>query len=245
MKSLLRLFLLTIMLVNAPFARASLLSTLNYFSCGPNCTPLAFISNISQNGSALSFNDAYGSAFSQAAYGTLKASVDSSFTASPNTFSSGTSLAQFNDWIMLDGLTGPQMVTFILHTDGTLGGSGESTTNTAASMSLALDVNGQLVTLAADYPGGLPPGGLAGTFALDYGKQLTLGATLLISGRLGGFAHFGHTVSLEILAPHGTTLTSGSGAEYRLSTVPEPATNALLFLGFAALLAARNRYRRS
>ncbi|MTW11317.1 PEP-CTERM sorting domain-containing protein [Pseudoduganella eburnea] len=248
MKSLLRLFLMVTLLVNATFARASLLSTINYFSCAPNCAPLTVVNTISQNGSALSFSNSYGGAFSQAAYGTLKASVDSSFTASPNTFSSGSSLAQFSDWIMLGGLTGPQMVTFVLHTDGALGGTGESTNGTAASMSITLDVNGQQVAIVADYFGGLlasaPQGGLSGTFALDYGTQISLGALLQVSGSLGGFAHFGNTVSLEIFAPQGTSLISGSGTEYRLATIPEPGTCALLLLGLFSLLAARNRYRR-
>jgi hypothetical protein len=149
---------------------------------------------------------------------------------------------------MLGGLTGPQMVTFVLHTDGTLGGAGESTNGTAASMSMTLEVNGQQVAIVADYFGGLlasaPQGGLSGTFALDYGTQIALGALLQVSGSFGGFAHFGNTVSLEIFAPQGTTLTSGSGTDYRLTTIPEPATSVLLLLGLAALQAARKRYRR-
>lgn len=252
MKSLLRLFLLAILVLSGPFAKASLLSTINYVSCGPGCIPPTFASASSQNGSALSFSNIYGGASSQASYGTLKASVDSSYTSAPYTFSFGNSLAQFSDWITLGGLTGQQQVTFILHTDGTMGGIGEATTGTSASMSITLNVDGNQVALVADYFGGLPlaqpsaaqGGGLTGTFGLNYGTQIALDALLQVSGSFGGFAHFGDTVTLEIIAPQGTTLTSGSGTDYRLTTIPEPATAALMLLGLA-LLATRSRYRHS
>lgn len=249
MKSLLRLFLLAALLVCGPFAKAALVSSISYFSCGPSCAPLTFINSAVVDGSALAVSNAYGSAFSQAAYGTLKASADSSYAGSPNTYSISSSIAQFSDWITLGGLSGAQMVTFILHTDGSLGGTGESTNGTSASMSLTLDVDGNEVALVADYFGNLPAlpnasqGGLSGTFALDYGTQVSIKAVLGVTGIFGGFAHFGDTVSLEIIAPPGTTITSGSGTDYRLTTIPEPATAALLLLGLAALLAARNRYR--
>jgi len=251
MKSLLRLFLLAILVLSGPFAKASLLSTIFYGSCGPCLVP-TITSSTSVSGGAVAFSDVYGGASSQASYGTLKASVDSSYTSSPYTYSFGNSLAQFSDWITLGGLAGPQQVTFILHTDGTMGGVGEATTDTTASMSITLNVDGKQVALVADYFGGLPlaqpsaaqGGGLTGTFELDYGTQISLDALLQVSGNFGGFAHFGDTVTLEIIAPQGTTLTSGSGTNYRLTTVPEPATAALLLLGLA-LLATRDRYRRS
>jgi len=250
MKSLLRLFLLATLLASGPFAKASLVSSINYTSCGANCPPLTFVNSAVADGSALSFSNAYGGAFSQAAYGTLKASADSSYSSTPSAFSISSAVAQFSDWITLGGLTGPQMVTFILHTDGSLGGAAGSA-NAVAGMSLTLDVDGNEVAIVADYFGNQPAlpsasqGGLSGTFALEYGTQISIKAILGVTGILGGFAHFGDTVGLEIIAPPGTTIESESGAAYRLTTVPEPASAALLMLGFATLLATRNRYRRA
>lgn len=256
MKSLLRLFLLAIMLLSGPLARASLLSSISYFSCGTPCPTV--VNSTAQDTSALSFSDQYGSIFAQAAYGVLKASVDSSYVSAPGgsfiSISTGSSLAQFSDTFTLGGLSGPQEVTVVLHFDGSLGSAGEETTGTSASMTIALTVDGNYIALAADWFGNLPEPlssasgtGLSGTFTLDYGVPISLEALLQVSGTFGGYAHFGNTATLEFIVPEGTTIQSGSGTEYLATTVaiPEPATTALLLLGLAALAAAHQRYRRS
>ncbi len=254
MKSLLRLFLLTSLLLSGSLAKASLLSSISYFSCGAACPTV--VNATGQDTTPLTFSDQYGAIFAQAGYGVLKASVDSSYSGTPGggfiSMSTGSSLAQFSDTVTLGGLSGPQEVTVVLHFEGTLGASGEETQGTSASMTVSLTVNGQNTALVADFFGNLPElqasaGGpaLTATFTLDYGVPISLEALLQVSGTFGGFAHFGNTATLEFLVPAGTTILSGAGAEYQATTVaiPEPATFALLVLGLAALSATRSRYR--
>jgi len=256
MKSLLRLILLAILLLSGPFARASLLSSISYFSCGTPC-PTVFNST-AQDSSALYFSDQYGAIFAQAGYGVLKASVDSSYVSAPGggftSISTGSSLAQFSDTFTLGGLGGPQEVTVVLHFDGSLGSAGAETSGTSASMTVALTVDGNYIALVADWFGNLPQplasasgAGLSGTFMLDYGVPISLEALLQVSGTFGGFAHFSNTATLEFIVPEGTTIQSGSGTDYLATAVaiPEPATTALLSLGLAMLAAAHHRYRRS
>lgn len=256
MKSLLRLFLLAILLLSGRFASASLLSSISYFSCGTPCPTV--VNSTAQDSSALSFSDQYGAIFAQAGYGVLKASVDSSYVSAPGggfiSMSTGSSLAQFSDTFTLGGLNGSQEVTVVLHFDGGLGSSGEETSGTSASMTIALTVDGNYIALVADFFGGLPElqasasgAGLSGTFTLDYGVPISLEALLQVSGTFGGFAHFGNTATLEFIVPEGTTIQSESGTEYLATTVPipEPASTAVFLLGLAALAAARHSYRRS
>ncbi|KQV46004.1 PEP-CTERM sorting domain-containing protein [Duganella sp. Root336D2] len=256
MNSLLRLSLLTFLLLSGPWARASLLSSISYFSCGAPCP--AVVNSTAQDTTALTFSDQYGSILAQAGYGVLKASVDSSYAAAPGggfvSMSTGSSLAQFSDTVTLGGLSGPQEVTVVLHFEGTLGGAGEETQGTSASMTVSLTVDGHNIALVADWFGNLPEPlasasspGLSATFALDYGVPISLAALLQVSGTFGGFAHFGNTATLEFLVPEGTTIQSGSGAEYLATTVsiPEPATIALLLIGLATLSATRSRYRQA
>lgn len=251
MKSLLRLFLLAIMLLSGPLARASLLSSINYFSCSAGCAPstFVFVNSTAPDGSALAYSNAYGAVSAQAGYGTLKANVDSTYAGS--SLSTGSSLAQFSDWIMFGGLSGPQMVTVLLHLDGTLGATGAGTDGTAASMAITMHIDGNQLALVADYFGNLAAlqsasqAGLPGTYELDYGTQIPLDALLQVTGSYGGFAHFGNTVTLEFIVPQGTTIQSGSGTNYRLTTIPEPASAALLLLGLAAFATAKmgRRYK--
>jgi hypothetical protein len=256
MTSLLRLFLLAILLLSGRFASASLLSSISYFSCGTPC-PTA-VTSTAQNSSALSFSDQYGAIFAQAGYGVLKASVDSSYVSAPGggfiSMSTGSSLAQFSDTFTLGGLSGSQEVSVVLHFEGGLGSAGEETFGTSASMTIALTVNGNYIALVADFLGNLPElqasasgTRLSGTFTLDYGVPISLEALLQVSGTFGGFAHFGNTATLQFIVPEGTTIQSGSGAQYLATTtaVPEPATSALLLLGLAVLAAAHHLYRRS
>jgi hypothetical protein len=253
MKSLLRLFLLAILLSNGPLAKASLLSSYSYYSCAAPCSP-SFYSSATLDGSALNFSDQFGSVYAQAAYGTLKASVDSSYSSAPGGESAGSSLAQFSDTITLGGLSGPQEVTVILHFEGSLGSAGEEREGTSASLTVSLSVADNSITLIADYFGNLPPlqasasgPGLAGTYTLEYGVPISFAALLQVSSSYGGFAHYGNTATLEFIVPEGTTIATGSGSEYLVSTlaVPEPASTALFLLGLAALGAAHHRYRRS
>lgn len=254
MHSLLRLSLLAILLLSGPLARASLLSSISYFSCGTTCPTV--VNSTAQDTTTLTFSDQYGSIYAQAGYGVLKASVDSSYTGAPGggftSISTGSSLAQFSDTVTLGGLSGPQEVTVVLHFEGALGAAGEETQGTSASMTVSLTVNGHNTALVADFFGDLPAPlasasgpALTATFALDYGVPISLEALLQVSGTFGGFAHFGNTATLEFLVPEGTTILSGAGAEYLATTVaiPEPATYALLMLGLAALSSTRNRYR--
>ncbi|SFF91941.1 PEP-CTERM protein-sorting domain-containing protein [Duganella sp. CF458] len=254
MKSLPRLFLLAILLLSGSSVRASLLSSISYFSCGTPCPTV--VNSSAQDTSALGFSDQYGSIFAQAGYGVLKASVDSSFIGAPGggfiSMSTGSSLAQFSDTVTLGGLGGPHEITVVLHFEGTLGAAGEETQGTSASMTVSLTVDGHNTALIADFFGNLPElqasadgPALSATFTLDYGVPISLEALLQVSGTFGGFAHFGNTATLEFLVPEGTTILSGAGAEYLATAVaiPEPATFALLVLGLAALSATRNRYR--
>lgn len=256
MKSLLRLFLLAILLSSGAPAGASLLSSISYFSCGTPCPTV--VNSTAQDTTALSFSDQYGSIFAQADYGVLKTSVDSSYASAPGggytSFSTGSSLAQFSDTVTLGGLSGPQEVTVVLHFEGGLGATGEETFGTAASMTVSLTVNGNNIALVADFFGNLPQPlasasgpGLTASYTLDYGVPISLEALLQVSGTFGGFAHFGNTATIEFIVPEGTTIQSGSGTEYLATTVPipEPATIALLLLGLAAFPATRNRYRRA
>lgn len=256
MNALLRLFLLATLLLGGPLARASLLSSISYSSCGTTCPTV--VNSTAPDTTALSFSDQYGSIFAQAGYGVLKASVDSSYASAPgdgfSSMSTGSSLAQFSDSVTLGGLSGPQEVTVVLHFEGSLGSAGEETIGTSASMTVSLTVDGHNIALVADWFGNLPEPltsasspGLAATFVLDYGVPISLEALLQVSGTFGGFAHFGNTATLEFLVPEGTTIQSGAGAEYLATTVaiPEPATIALLLLGLAALSASRNRTRQA
>jgi hypothetical protein len=254
MKTLLRLLLLSILLSSGTLARASLLSSITYISCGVSCPPPSIVTTLAQDTSALSYADAYGAVFAQADYGVLKASVDSSYSSASGSYSTGVSLAQFSDSITLGGLSGPQEVTVVLHFEGNIGSLGEETIGTSASMTISLSVGDETIGLVADYFGNLPQllaspsgPGLGGSFTLDYGVPISLSALLNVSGSLGGFAHFGNTATLEFIVPQGTTIASASGGEYLVSTVaiPAPATTALLLLGVAALAAVHHRYRRS
>ncbi|MGW8393386.1 PEP-CTERM sorting domain-containing protein [Pseudoduganella sp. HUAS MS19] len=253
MKSLLRLFLLAILLSSGPLARASLLSSISYFSCGTPCPTVVNAS--AQDSTALSFSNQYGSIFAQAGYGVLKASVDSSYTSAAGggfaSISTGSALAQFSDTVTLGGLSGPQEVTVVLHFEGNLGSTGEETQGTSASMTVSMTVDGHNIALVADYFGNLPElqaasaPALGATFTLDYGVPISLEALLQVSATFGGYAHFANTATLQFLVPEGTTIQSGAGAEYLATAVsiPEPAAMALLLLGLAALSATRNRYR--
>jgi hypothetical protein len=256
MKSLLRRFLLAFLLLGGPLARASLLSSISYVSCAAPCTNPSFVATTATDTSVLSYADAYGAIFAQADYGLLKASVDSSYasTIAGSSFSTGSSLAQFSDSITLGGLSGPQEVTVVLHFEGSLGSVGEQALGTSASMTISLSVGDNSIALVADYFGNLPllqagagGPGLSATYMLEYGVPISLAGLLQVTGALGGYAHFGNTATLEFIVPEGTTIATGSGSEYLVSTlaVPEPASTALFLLGLAALGAAHHRYRRS
>ncbi len=256
MKSLLRLFLLACLVLGGPSARASLLSSISYVSCAAPCTNPSFVATAATDTSVLSYADAFGAIFAQADYGVLKASVDSSYasTTAGSSFSTGSSLAQFSDSITLGGLSGPQEVTVVLHFEGSLGSVGEQALGTSASMTISLSVGDNSIALVADYFGNLPllqagagGTGLSATYMLEYGVPISLAGLLQVTGALGGYAHFGNTATLEFIVPEGTTIATGSGSEYLVSTlaVPEPATAALFLLGLAALGAAHHRYRRS
>lgn len=256
MKSLLRLFSLTAILLSAPLANAALLSSVSYFSCAAPCTNPTFVATIAQDSSALTHSDPYGSIFAQADYGVLKASVDTTYASASGglSFSTGSSLAQFSDTFTLGGLSGAQDVTVVLHFDGELGAVGEQPQGTSASMTISLTVDGHTIALAADYFGNIPEPlasasspALSAMFTLDYGIPISLAALLQVSGAFGGYAHFANTATLEFIVPEGTTLTSGSGTEYLATTVaiPEPATLALALLALAALAVTRHRYRRA
>jgi hypothetical protein len=253
MKSLLRLFLLVILLASGSFARAALVATTSYVSCDALCAHLTFVNPITANGSALSYTNSFGGVFAQAGYGTLKAGVDSSYASGPigfNNFSTGSAASQFSDWIVFGGLTGPQQVSVALHLDGSLGTTGETNANTAANVAVLLSLGGNTASVAIDrfgtisnLHGSYSQSILSAIFTLDYGTQFSLASLLQASGGYGGFAHYGSTVSLEFIAPEGTTIQSGSGTQYRLTTVPEPASAGLLLIGLAALAAGRKRYQ--
>jgi hypothetical protein len=254
----LRLCLMAVLALAAPLANASLLSSIGYTSCDFACTNPTNVNQSAQSGIALSFSDGYGSVFAQADYGTLKASIDSSFvsngTGSFISESTGAASSGFSDWIAFGGITGPQLVTIVLRLDGSIGATGDEMPSTSANVGVSLGVNGRLVSLNADRFGTITnlhgtysQSVLTATFELDYGVLLSLDGSLDVSGSFGGYAHYGHTVDLEFVAPAGTTIRSDSGAVYRLSqgNVPEPATCVLMSIALAALAIARHRPRRA
>lgn len=255
MKSLLRLFLLAILLTSGAPVRASLVSGINYVSCDAFCAHLTTANPIVADGSALSYSNSYGAGFAQASYGTLKASADSSYASGAfgfASFSSVSAFSQFGDTISFGGLGGPQQVTVVLHLGGSLGTAGETSLSTTANVALALNLGGNLASVTLDrfgtvsnLHGSYQQSLLSATFELDYGTLFSLTSILQANGSFGGFSHYANTVSLEFIAPEGTTIQSGSGTQYLLKTVhiPEPASAFLLMIGVAAFAATARRQR--